>query len=75
MIRYGVNPIGRIDDDVSPGDHIPLEQCLREAAETGFEGIEPKAPEFAVAATRSAREHRTVRMQRSGPGHGPSGAS
>ena len=41
MIRYGVNPIGWInDDDLSLGDHIPLEQCLREAAEIGFEGIE-----------------------------------
>ena len=41
MIRYGVNPIGWInDDDLSLGDHIPLAQCLREAAEIGFEGIE-----------------------------------
>ena len=41
MIRYGVNPIGWInDDDLSLGDHIPLERCLREAAEIGFEGIE-----------------------------------
>lgn len=41
MIRYGVNPIGWInDDDLALGDHIPLEQCLREAAEIGFEGIE-----------------------------------
>ena len=41
MIRYGVNPIGWInDDDLSLGDHIPLEQCLREAGEIGFAGIE-----------------------------------
>ena len=37
MIRYGVNPIGWIDDgDLSLDDHIPLEQCLHEAAEIGF---------------------------------------
>ena len=41
MIRYGVNPIGwSNDDDPSLGGHIPLEQCLREASEIGFEGIE-----------------------------------
>lgn len=41
MIRYGVNPIGwSNDDDPSLGAHIPLEQCLREASEIGFEGIE-----------------------------------
>ena len=41
MIRYGVNPIAwSNDDDPALGGHIPLEQCLREAAEIGFEGIE-----------------------------------
>ena len=41
MVRYGVNPIAWTnDDDPALGDHIPLEQCLREAAEIGFEGIE-----------------------------------
>ena len=41
MIRYGVNPIAwSNDDDPSLGGHIPLEQCLREASEIGFEGIE-----------------------------------
>lgn len=41
MIRYGVNPIGWInDDDLALGDHVSLEQCLREAGEIGFEGIE-----------------------------------
>ena len=41
MIRYGVNPIGwSNDDDPSLGGHIPLAQCLREASEIGFEGIE-----------------------------------
>ena len=41
MIRYGVNPIGWTnDDDPSLGEHISLEQCLREASEIGFQGIE-----------------------------------
>lgn len=41
MIRYGVNPIAwSNDDDPSLGGHIPLAQCLREASEIGFEGIE-----------------------------------
>jgi len=41
MIRYGVNPIGwSNDDDPGMGDHIPLERCLSEASEIGFEGIE-----------------------------------
>ncbi|WP_265519634.1 myo-inosose-2 dehydratase [Nitratireductor luteus] len=41
MIRYGTNPIAwSNDDDQSIGSHIPLEQCLREAAEIGFDGIE-----------------------------------
>ena len=41
MIRYGVNPIGWCnDDDPTLGGHIPLAQCLREASEIGFEGIE-----------------------------------
>lgn len=41
MIRYGTNPIAwSNDDDQTIGAHIPLEQCLREAAEIGFNGIE-----------------------------------
>ena len=41
MIRYGTNPIAwSNDDDQSLGAHISLEQCLREAAEIGFDGIE-----------------------------------
>ena len=39
----------------------------------GVDGL--RALEIAVAAGRSAREHRTVRLQCSPPGHGPSGAS
>lgn len=41
MIRYGTNPIAwSNDDDQSLGAHISLEQCLREAGEIGFDGIE-----------------------------------
>lgn len=41
MIRYGTNPIAwSNDDDRSLGAEIPLEQCLKEASEIGFAGIE-----------------------------------
>lgn len=41
MIRYGTNPIAwSNDDDRSIGAHISLDQCLRETAEIGFDGIE-----------------------------------
>lgn len=41
MIRYGTNPIAwSNDDDQTLGAHITLEQCLREAGEIGFDGIE-----------------------------------
>jgi inosose dehydratase len=41
MIRYGTNPIAwSNDDDRSLGADIPLERCLCEAAEIGFDGIE-----------------------------------
>lgn len=41
MIRYGTNPIAwSNDDDRTLGAEIPLERCLREAGEIGFDGIE-----------------------------------
>ncbi len=41
MILYGTNPIAwSNDDDQTLGADIPLAQCLREAAEIGFDGIE-----------------------------------
>ncbi len=41
MIRFGTNPIAWTnDDDRRIGAHISLEQCLREASEIGFDGIE-----------------------------------
>ncbi len=58
MIRYGTNPIAwSNDDDQSLGAHISLEQCLAEAGEIGFDGIEkghkmptdPKALSAALA--------------------------
>ncbi len=56
MILYGTNPIAwSNDDDQSLGADIPLEQCLREAGEIGFDGIEkghkmPVEPEALTAA-------------------------
>lgn len=41
MIQYGTNPIAwSNDDDQSLGAHISLEQCLQEAGQIGFDGIE-----------------------------------
>ncbi len=41
MILYGTNPIAwSNDDDQTLGADIPLEQCLSEAGEIGFDGIE-----------------------------------
>ena len=40
-IRIGANPIGWSNDDMQEiGGWIPLEQCLSEAKEAGFEGME-----------------------------------
>lgn len=40
-IRFGANPIGWSNDDMRDlGAHIALEQCLAEAREAGFEGME-----------------------------------
>jgi inosose dehydratase len=56
MILYGTNPIAwSNDDDQSLGVDISLEQCLREAGEIGFDGIEkghkmPIEPEALTAA-------------------------
>ena len=60
MIRYAVNPIAwSNDDDPSLGDHIPLERCLREAAEIGFTGIEKgrKMPTEARALRAALEPH------------------
>ena len=41
MIRYGTNPIAwSNDDDWSIGDHLSLEDCLRDCRVIGFDGIE-----------------------------------
>jgi inosose dehydratase len=41
MIRIGANPIGWSNDDMLEiGGDIPLERCLKEAREAGFEGME-----------------------------------
>ena len=40
-IRFGINPIGWSNDDMHElGGNIPLEQCLSEAKQAGFEGME-----------------------------------
>ncbi|MGH7266040.1 MAG: myo-inosose-2 dehydratase [Candidatus Rokuibacteriota bacterium] len=40
-VRIGVNPIGWTNDDLPDlGDDIPLETCLAEARQAGYEGIE-----------------------------------
>lgn len=52
MIRIGANPIGWSNDDMRElGGETPLETCLGEAAEIGFEGMElgHKFPREAVA--------------------------
>ena len=41
MIRIGANPIGWSNDDMPElGGTTPLEQCLKEAREIGFDGME-----------------------------------
>lgn len=41
MILFGTNPIAwSNDDDQTLGAHISLQQCLKEAAQIGFDGIE-----------------------------------
>jgi myo-inosose-2 dehydratase len=55
-IRLGANPIGWSNDDLQHiGGKTPLETCLREAKEAGFEGMElghkfPREPEALKAA-------------------------
>jgi len=52
MIRIGANPIGWSNDDLRElGGETPLETCLAQAAEVGFEGMEMghKFPSEAVA--------------------------
>lgn len=51
MIKYGTNPIAwSNDDDQTLGAHISLQDCLREAGEIGFDGIE-KGHKFPVEPT------------------------
>src|SRR5215510_7910329 len=50
-VRLGVSPLSWTNDVLQDlGDEIPLEQCLREASEIGYEGMElgrkfPKDPQ------------------------------
>ena len=60
MILYGTNPIAwSNDDDQTLGADISLEQCLREAGEIGFDGIEKghKMPVEPVALRAALAPH------------------
>ena len=40
-VRFGVNPIGWSNDDLRElGGNTPLETCLKEAKQAGYDGIE-----------------------------------
>ncbi len=59
-IRFGTNPIGWSNDDLPElGGHIPLEQCLTEAKQAGFEGMElgNKFPREPVALKKVLSAH------------------
>jgi inosose dehydratase len=61
MILYGTNPIAwSNDDDHSLGADISLEQCLKEAGEIGFDGIEKghKMPADPAALAAALAPHR-----------------
>lgn len=60
MILYGTNPIAwSNDDDQTLGAHIPLDQCLSEAAAIGFDGIEKghKMPDDGPALKAKLDQH------------------
>ena len=57
MIRYGTNPIAwSNDDDWSLGDHLSLEDCLKDCQRIGFDGI--------IVTSDGRQFHRT---ERAGP--------
>lgn len=59
-IRFGANPIGWSNDDMPElGGDTPLEQCLSEAKQVGFEGMElgNKFPRDAAALTKVLAAH------------------
>jgi inosose dehydratase len=59
VILYGTNPIAwSNDDDRRLGADIPLERCLREAGEIGFDGIENGHKFPARSRRRSIRSSR-----------------
>ena len=71
-IRLGANPIGWSNDDLQEiGGETPLETCLAEAREAGFEGMElghkfprdGRRPESDARAVR-ARLHRRLAFDR-----------
>lgn len=59
-IRYGVNPIGWSNDDLRElGGKTPLETCLKEAKQAGYDGIElgHKFPREAKALRTALEPH------------------
>ena len=67
-IRLGANPIGWSNDDLQEiGGDTPLETCLAEAKEAGFEGMEKgnKMPNDGAARNASATERVRSRRRRS----------
>ena len=59
-IRFGANPIGWSNDDMPElGGDTPLEQCLSEAKQVGFEGMElgNKFPRDAAALRKVLAAH------------------
>jgi inosose dehydratase len=59
-IRFGANPIGWSNDDMPElGGETPLEQCLSEAKQAGFEGMEMgnKFPREATALRKVLAAH------------------
>lgn len=62
-VRLGVNPIGWSNDDLQDiGGDIPLETCLAEAREAGFEGMEKghKLPNDGAALKAKLAEYALV---------------
>jgi inosose dehydratase len=60
MILYGTNPIAwSNDDDWTLGDHLSLEDCLKDCQRIGFDGIEKghKMPDEGVALKAKLAEY------------------
>ena len=57
-IRFGTNPIGWSNDDMPElGGDTPLDECLSEARQAGFEGIGNKFPREPAALAQVLSAH------------------